>query len=165
MKVYRNFFHRLNGNWIKLLVRGCVQKISGPCVLFHICSGSVKFIRGKSLAYSLWKIGRVKVMRKPQLIDMGVEKSCKMNCFKYTKNSPPKSRETFLICSHWIHQFHSITFQSANNIKTGRQIYGSLLASTITVFTVVWKRKSRRSAINLSGCTQMHLFTYWILHW
>lgn len=95
MKVYRNFFHWLNGNWIKLLVRGCVQKISRPRVLFHICSGSAEFIRSKSLAYSIWKIERVKVMRKPQLIDVGVEKSCKMNCFKYTKNIPLKSHKTF----------------------------------------------------------------------
>lgn len=76
-------------------MRGRVQKISGPRVLFHICSGSAEFIRSKSLAYSIWKIERVKVMRKPQLIDVGVEKSCKMNCFKYTKNIPLKSHKTF----------------------------------------------------------------------
>lgn len=34
----------------------------------------------------MWKIEGVKVMRKPQLIDVGMETSCKMDCFKCTKN-------------------------------------------------------------------------------
>lgn len=90
----QEFFHWLNGSLIKLLVRGHVQKNSRPPLLFHICSGSAEFIRSKNLAYSIWKIEGVKVMRNPQLIDVGVEKSCKMNCFKYTKNITPKSPQS-----------------------------------------------------------------------
>lgn len=147
----QEFFRLLHGNWIKLLVRSHVHKT--PDLLFYICTGSVKFTRNKNLVYNMWKIEGVKVMRKPQLIDVGVETSCKMNCFKYTENvSMPQHPKPSCIHSPWLHQFHSITFQSATIINTGRQIYGCLLASTITVFTVVWKRKSGKSAINLSGC-------------
>lgn len=98
----QEFFRRLHGNRIKLLVRSHVQKNpSRPPFLFYICTGSVEFIREKNLAYSMWKIEGVKVMRKPQLIDVGVEKSCKINCFKYTKNmAPPKCTKPSCIHSH-----------------------------------------------------------------
>lgn len=38
----------------------------------------------------MWKIEGVKVMRKPQLTDVGTETSCKMDCFKCTKNVSPQ---------------------------------------------------------------------------
>lgn len=44
----------------------------------------------------MWKIEGVKVMRKPQLIDVGVETSCKMDCFKCTKNVFPPAPKAFL---------------------------------------------------------------------